>query len=729
MNAIIAARPLNLSRRAALFGAAAGSLLLGLRTAPRAHAQANTPTAGSLNAFLAIGPDGTVTLQCPFAEGGQGIYTGMAQIVAEELDVPMSAMRVVQAPAGRAWRTMPMGPEPIRFTGGSYSTRSSYAAMRRMGASARAMLVAAAAARWGVPAAALTVEDGTVRHAASGRSASYGALAADAARLSPPAEPALKDPRAFQLIGTSAKRIDTAAKSDGSAVFGIDVRVPGMAQAAILHSPVPGSRPAVIDDAAAKAMPGVIGVHALPGAVGVVAETWWQAHRAAQALAVTWEAPAEAASVSSRTMLAAMQARLDEPGHAAERQGDVVAAMAGAARRIEAVYDAPFLAHAALEPLNCTAQVVGDRVTLWVGNQGPDFFAMVAAQVAGVPIENVTVNTPYLGGFFGRRFVYGPEQVGQAVLLAKATGRPVKVIWSREEDMKADQFRPLATAKLRAGLDAGGRLVALHTTAVGEGPLGRWLPHFQADPNIDGSVVEGLVAKPYRIGARQVDLVRHPLRYPIGFWRSVGHSMNDWFMESFIDEVAHAAGQDPFAYRLGMLAPETREAVLLRAVAELAGGWRGAPYEVAGSRRAMGLALSEAFGSLCAQIAEVSLTGDGVSVTRVWCAVDPGSIVNPTLVTRQMQSGIAYGLSAALYEEMTIENGVAQQTNFDSYRWLGPEAMPEVMVRIVESGAPMGGIGEPGTAPIAAAVSNGLFALTGTRIRSLPLAKHALRGA
>ncbi len=727
MNAITSLAARNLSRRATLFGAAAGSLLLGVRLAPPAAAQVQA--AGRLNAFLAIGPDGTVTLRSPFAEGGQGIYTGLAQIVAEELDVPMGAMRVVQAPHGRAWRTMPFGPEPVRFTGGSYSTRSSYGAMRRAGAAARAMLVSAAATRLGVERSELTTRDGAVHHAASGRHFSYGALAADAARLEPPAEPALKDPATFRLIGTSAKRLDTAAKSNGSAQFGIDVRVQGMAQAAVLHSPVPGGRPLRIDDAAAKAMRGVIGVYPLPGAVGVVAESWWQAKKAADALTVEWDAPEAPSRVSSTAMLAAMQARLDEPGATAEKDGDAAAALAGAARRVEATYDAPFLAHAALEPLNCTAQVEGDRVTLWVGNQGPDFFAAVAAQVAGVPVENVTVHTPYLGGFFGRRFVYGPEQVGQAVLLAKAVGRPVKVLWSREEDLKADQFRPLSTAKLRAGLDADGRLLALHATAVGEGPLGRWMPHFMADPAIDNSVIEGLTRKPYAIAARQVDVERHPLDYPSGFWRSVGHSMNDYFMESFIDEVAQAAGKDPFAYRLAMLEPGSRPAVLLRAVADLAGGWRDAPYEVDGTRRAMGIAIAEPFGSLCAQIAEVSVTGGEVRVHRVWCAIDPGSVVNPLLVQRQMQSGIAYGLSAALYEQVTVEDGVVQETNFDTYRWLGPEAMPEVFVRIVESGAAMGGIGEPGTAPIAGAVCNALFALTGTRIRSLPLAKHALGGA
>jgi len=732
MNASVssASRPRNLSRRAILngLGLAAGSLALGLPVSPgpRAQMASGAGSAGpAIGALLIIEPDGRITFLNPFAEGGQGVYTAIPQIVAEELDVPLSSITNLHAPHGPAYRVMNLG-QPIRFTGGSLSVRATYTTMRKTGAAAREMLMTAAGSRWNVPATELSTDQGRVLHRASGRSAGYGELAADAAKLPVPAEPTLKDPASFTLIGKRVARVDSREKSTGKAGFGIDVRVPNMAYGYVVHCPVPGGQPRAVKAEAARAMPGVLVVQTLPGAVGVVADSWWRAKQAALKLEIDWDESINALRGTTQ-LLAEMQARLDEPGVSAETHGDVKGALASASKRVEATYSAPFLAHGAMEPLNCTAHLDGDRLTLWIGNQAPDFFAQVAAQVAGVKIENVTIHTPYLGGFYGRRFVYGPEQMGQAILLSKASGRPVKVVWSREEDIANDQFRPLSTARIRAGLDAQGRMVALHATAVGEGPLGRWFPGFLADPKVDDSVVEGLKDKPYNLAHDQVDYVKHEISFPIGFWRSVGHSMNDFFMESFIDECAHAAGADPFAYRMAMLADGSREKTLLATVAALAGGFRKGPYQEGGVTRAQGVALSAPFGSLVAEIAEVSIEDGEARVHRVWAAIDPGSIVNPAIVERQVEGAMALGLSAALYEQITIEQGRVQQTNFDSYPFLPPGRMPKVEVAIVESGAAMGGVGEPGAAPIAAAVGNAVFVLTGQRIRDLPFAKHQLK--
>jgi isoquinoline 1-oxidoreductase beta subunit len=729
--------PLNLSRRATLGALAGGGLLLAFGIPARpARAQEAAPVmthATKVAAYLAIRPDGAILLQNPFAEGGQGIHTAVAQIVAEELDAELARFAVEVAPPGADYLVM-MGGQ-ARFTGGSYSVRASYAHFRKLGATARAMLVEAAAAAWQVPAATVTTEPGRLLHAPSGRSAGYGEFAAAAAALTPPADAPLKDRARFRLIGRPEKRLDTRAKSTGQARYGIDLAVEGMLQAAILHAPRPGAEAgAVTNEAALRAMPGFHSLHRLPGAVAVVADSFYRARRAVEAAEVQWTAlggTVLAENFSSAGLLESFRAAADQPGNPArDARGDVPAALAAAARVVTADYDAPYLAHAQLEPPSALARFNADgTLDIWTPNQAPEAFQAVAARTAEIPPERIRIHSPLLGGFFGRHFTYGPANpMPQAVLLAKATQRPVKVIWTREEEFGRDAYRPLSFARLRAGLDAQGRITALHATCVGEGPIGQ---HFGAaalgNPPVDSSVVEGIAFKPYAIPARRIDHVAMRQPVNIGFWRSVGHSMNDFFYESFLDEVAHAAGRDPLALRRELLAESPRHLTLLDAVVALSGGWRAGGFAAAdGTRRARGLAMASPFGSEVATIAEVSVADGEIRVHDVWVAIDPGSIVNPAIVEAQVRSAAAIGLSSSMYEEVVFDRGQVQQRNFDTYRILPPDRMPRVHVRIVESGAAMGGIGEPGTPGVPPAVANAVFTLTGTRLRRTPFANTRL---
>jgi isoquinoline 1-oxidoreductase beta subunit len=739
---IAAGETVNLSRRGAL-GAAAGALLLGFGLPRGGRAQtppalpAASRHAGQVAAYLEIRADGTIHLMNPFAEGGQGIDTGAAQLVAEELDADPSAFRVTQPPVAPEYNIVF---DQLRITGGSLSTRTAYTSFRRVGATARAMLVQAAAARWGVPAAELSTEPpGRVLHVPSGRRiATYGELAEAAAALPVPgdAEPK-RGP--FRLIGQPAKRLDTRAKSTGRAQYGIDLRVEGMLQAAVLHAPRAGAEPGeVLNEAALKAMPGVHSVHRLPGAVAVVADSFWRAKKAVGAAEVAWTAlsgqPVVPEDFSSEAHLALLRSQGDAAGNpASDAHGDAPAALAAAVKVVTADYDAPYLAHAQLEPPSALARFNADgTLDVWTPNQAPEQFQSIAAREAGLEPTKVRVHTPLLGGFFGRHFTYGTiHPMNQAVRLARAVGRPVKVIWSREEEFARDAYRPLAFARLRAGLDARGHLVALHATVPGEGPVAK---HFGTsrlgNPPVDSSAVEGIAGKPYNIPNRRVDWVHVPHPVNVGFWRSVGHSMNDWMYECFLDEVAEAAGQDPFAFRMELLRRSERHRTLLNAVAELSGGWRRGPYDAPdGTRRARGLAMASPFGSEVATIAEVSIREGEVAVHDVWVAIDPGSIVNPAIIKAQVESAAAIGLSSAAFEEVVFEGGRPVQRNFDSYRILSRAEMPKVHVRILESGAPMGGIGEPGTPGVPPAVTNAVAALTGRRIRSLPFAKQRFGAA
>ncbi|MDO9713945.1 xanthine dehydrogenase family protein molybdopterin-binding subunit [Paracraurococcus lichenis] len=729
----LSARPANLSRRG-LLGLGAGALVLGVALPGRmAHAQregaaAAAPRPGTrVPAFLEIRPDGTVRLLSPFVEGGQGIATAMAQIIGEELDVEPARFTVDCAPPGADYLVV----NGIRMTGGSYSTRSSYAIMRRLGATARDLLVRAAALEWKLPEAELTTEAGRVLHRASGRSRGYGELAPAALALPPKETVPLRDPATFRWIGKPVPRLDIRDKSTGRARYSIDQRVEGMLQAAVQHAPRLGAEPdALLNEAEVRAMPGVQSIHRLPGAVAVLSESWWRARRAVEALQVAWkdgpggDKAGLPADFSSAGMLASLRAERGA-GVPAESEGDAEAALRGAAKVVEAEYDAPYLAHGQLEPPSALARFNPDgTLELWAPNQMPEVFQAVAAKLAGLEPAQVTLHSPMLGGFFGRHFLYDhANPFVQAILLAKAAGRPVKVLWSREEEFGRDALRPLGFARFRAGLDAAGMPVALHAKVVGEGPIGRYFGAVLGTSPVDPSVVEGIVEKPYAIPHRRIDYVRQAHPVVIAFWRSVGHSMNDYFYESFLDEVAEAGGQDPFALRMALLRDRPRQRALLQAVADLSGGWKRGPFEAEGGRRARGVAMATPFGTEVATIAEVSIRDGEVAVHDVWVAIDPGSIVNPAIIAAQVQSAVALGLSSSLLEEAVFENGAPKARNFDAYPILARDRMPRVHVRIVESGAPMGGIGEPGLPGVPPAVANAVAVLTGRRVRSLPFAK------
>lgn len=726
-------RPVNLSRRGLFVGTT--GLALGIALPARGQGRAPRATV-PVNAFLRIAPDGAIHLQNPFVEGGQGIDTAIAQIVAEELDAPPERFLVTCAPPGEAFRVMQGG---MRFTGGSRSVRSSFTHFRTLGATARAMLIEAGAARLGVPKGELATEPGRVIHRATGQALAYGDLAEAAAALAPPSDILLKDPGAFRVIGQPVPRLDVRAKATGQVAYAIDLAVEGMLLAAVRHAPRAGAEASAVgNEAALRAMPGVHSVHRLPGAVAVLADGWWRAKQAVDAAQVVWSALGSgvvAEDFSSETMLAAMKAAIGTRGNQAEAEGDAEAALRGAARVIEAQYDAPYLAHAQMEPPSATARFNADgTLDLWVPNQAPDVFQADAARIAGIEAARVRIHSPPLGGFFGRHFLYGSGNAhGQAILLSRAAGRPVKVIWSREEEFARDAYRPMSVAAFRAGLDAQGNLVALIAAGIGEGPIGR---HFGAaalrDPPVDRSVVEGLAGKPYRLPAKRIEYVpfQHPPGVNIGFWRSVGHSTNDFFYESFLDEIAAAAGADPFAFRMRLLAQGERHRALLNAVADLSGGWRRGPYDAPdGTRRARGIAMASPFGSEVATIAEVSVRDGEVVVHDLWIAIDPGRVVNPRIVEEQVQSAAATGLSSALMEEVVFERGEPTTKNFDSYAVLRRGRMPRVHTRIIESGAPMGGIGEPATPGVPPAVANAVFALTGQRVRSLPLSRTRLSAA
>lgn len=721
--------PINLSRRGFL-GASLGALVLGIalpgRVARAQDAAAAIQPGTRVTAFIEIRADSSVRLQSPFIEGGQGIYTALAQIVGEELDVEPAHFIVECAPPGPDYQ---LG--GFRFTGGSHSVRSSYQAMRRLGAAARQMLLQAAAARLDVPIGDLVTEPGRVLHPASGRVLDYGELATEAADLPVPENVPLQVETNFRWIRKPVPRLDLRDKSTGKAVYTIDVKVDGMLHAAVQHAPRLGGEPGTIaNEAEVTAMPGVHSVHRLPGAVAVVADLWWHARQAVEALQLTWTEPAPHTPNAmpadfSTDALRAKLASAPGPGLEAEAHGDPGAALERAARVVEATYDAPLLVHGQLEPPSTIARWNEDgTLDLWLPNQMPDVFQQVAANVAGIAQENVRIHSPMLGGFFGRHFLYNnANPFPQAILLAKAVGRPVKLIWSREEEFLRDAMRPLIVARFRAGLDADGLPTAIDIEAVGDGP------GLEPPDTPRASVVEGLAEKPYAIPNRRVAHVHVPYPVTLGYWRSVGHSMNGFFYEGFLDELADSGGQDPYELRLRLLADEPRHRMLLEAVGELSGGWRRGPFTVEdGSRRARGVAMASPFGSEVATIAEVSIDHAEVVVHDVWVAIDPGSTVNPAIIEAQVESSVAMGLSSALLEEVVYVDGMPQARNFDLYPFLSRDRMARVHVSIVESGAPMGGIGEPGVPGVPPAVVNAVAALTGQRIRSLPLSKVQFEG-
>ncbi|MGY3296622.1 isoquinoline 1-oxidoreductase beta subunit [Pseudomonas sp. TE6288] len=725
----------NLSRRRFLAGSAIGALVLGfglpLGSARVQAAAATTERGTQVPAFLEIRADGSVHLLSPFMEGGQGVNTAMAQIIGEELDADPATFVVESAPAGEAYVVMENG---LRITGGSMSVRMSYPTMRRLGALARAMLLQAGAEQLGVPVGELSTEPGKVVHAASGRALGYGELAAKAMDLPvpDPASVKLRDPSQFRWIGKPVQRLDAYDKSTGKAVYSIDVKVDGMLHAAVQHAPRLGMTVDNLrNEEQVKAMKGVHSVHQLPGAVAVVAERWWHAKRAVEALQVDWKEvaadsqvrpmPADFSSDGWREHLAAQTG----PSRDEENQGDVAGALAGAKTKVEATYHNQFLNHAQLEPPSATARFNPDgSLEVWLPNQAQDMFRADIAKRTGLDPARITLHSPLLGGFFGRHFLYdSANPYPQAIALAKAVGRPVKLIWSREEEFLRDAMRPMAVVKFRAALDEKGLPVAIEAISATEGPT-EAIAGKQGD-TVDPTALEGLSGKAYAIANKRIAQIYVKGPAMLGYWRSVGNSLNDFFYESFLDELADKGGHDPFELRLQLLRDNPRLTALLQAVGELSGGWKRGPFTAEdGSKRARGVAMASPFGSEAAVIAEVSLEGGQVKVHDIWQAIDPGSIVNPAIIEAQVNGAVSLGLSQVLLEESVWLNGMPRARNYDLYPMLPPSRMARVHVRIVESGAKMGGIGEPPLPAVAPAVANAVAQLTGQRVRSMPLSRH-----
>lgn len=713
--------PINVSRRGFLAGA--GSLVLATSLPSRPVRGQDAASGPDVPAFLELRADGTAHLMSPWIEGGQGVYTAMAQIVGEELDLAPENFTVEIAPPGGPFGVM----GGFRITGGSASTRTSYMLMRRLGASARAMLIEAAAQEWGVDASELTTEPGQVLHSASGRSAAYGDLAAAAMDKPVPGKVPLRDPSEFRYIRSDTPRIDVRDKSTGKAKYSIDVEVDGMFLAAVRHAPRLGLRPeSVTNQSEIEAMRGVHSVHMLDGAVAVVAEKFWQARKAIDAAEIEWtegEArwpmPADFSSHGFRDTLANLQGN----AVSVESAGDAAGTLEAAETVIEATYDAPYVVHGQLEPPSATARMNADgTLDLWLPNQAPEQFVGRAAEAAGIDPSQVKLHSQLLGGFFGRHFLYETANpFPQAIALSKATGRPVKLIWTREEDFLRDAPRPLGVARFRGAVGPAGP-TALSIEAIGEGPTGRW---YNAPTGSDPSATEGLSGKPYAIANKEIGQIYTDNPAVIGYWRAVGHSMHDFMYESFLDEMAEAAGLDPYEMRLSLLSGSERHHTLLQTVGTLSGGWMSGPYEAEdGSTRARGVAMASPFGSEAATIAEVSIDAGDVRVHNIWTAIDPGQIVNPAVIEAQVQSATALGVSQTLAEELIYENGEPTARNFDLYSILRPEQMPAVHVEIVESGAEMGGVGEPGLPAVGPAIVNAVAKLTSKRVRSLPLSKH-----
>ncbi|HEY3064979.1 MAG TPA: xanthine dehydrogenase family protein molybdopterin-binding subunit [Methylomirabilota bacterium] len=677
------------------------------------------------NAFVRIAPDNTVTIISKHIEMGEGSYTGLATILAEELDADWSQIRVESAPAdAERYNNLAFG--PVQGTGGSTAMANSWEQLRRAGATARAMLVEAAAREWGVPASEITVERGVVSHAPSGRRATFGEFASKAAALTPPAQVTLKDPKDFKLVGTRVPRLDGRAKTDGTAQFTMDFSLPGMLTAVIARPPRFGATVKSFDPTAARRVKGVTHVVQVPSGVAVVATGFWAARKGRDALRITWD-EARAERRGTDEVYAAYRTLAARPGTPTRREGDAATALDRATKVLEAVYEFPYLAHAPMEPLDAVVRLGADECELWAGSQIPTIDQHVVAQVVGLPPNKVRVHTLFAGGSFGRRGAPDGDVAGEAAAIAKAVGRDkaVKLVWTREDDIQGGKYRPLYVHRLRGGVDAQGEIVAWEHRIVGQS-IGAGTP-FEAmvvKDGVDQTSVEGASNLPYAIPNITVELHTTKVGVPVLFWRSVGSTHTAYSTETFLDELAHAAGRDPLDVRRALLAKHPRHLAVLNLAADKAGWGASLP-----AGRARGIAVHESFRSVVAQVAEVSLRPDGVpKVERVVCAVDCGTAINPDVVRSQMEGGIGYGLAAALWSEITLVQGRVQQRNFDGYRPLRIGEMPAVEVHIVPSGAAPTGVGEPGVPPIAPAVANALFHLSGQRVRRLPFARLAPAG-
>jgi isoquinoline 1-oxidoreductase subunit beta len=712
-----------LSRRAFLKTGAAmsGALVLGFYLPDRKVAAAPAGASSfTPNAFVRIDAQGRVTLVMPMVEMGQGIYTAQAMLLAEELEVGLDQVEVEHAPPNDALYANSI--LHMQTTGLSASVRAFWLPLRQAGAVARSLLVSAAAAKWNVDPATCGARQGAVYHEPTSRRLEYGALVTAAAALPVPSADSvsLKNPRDFRLIGTSAHRLDTSGKVDGSATFGIDVRVPRMKFAAVAIAPVLGGKPRSVDRRAALAVGGVRQVVQTEEAVAVIADHTGAAKKGLRAAAIQWDDGANA-SASSEQIVRQLEIASRQPGVVARSEGDAYKALATAATRLDAVYQLPFLAHAAMEPMNCTVHVQRHRCELWVGTQAPTLTQMTVAAALGLPQKAVEVHNQYVGGGFGRRLETDGSVL--AAKIAKQVEGPVKVIWSREEDIQHDRFRPYYYDRISAGLDAKGMPVAWTHRVAGSSVFARYAPPLFRN-GLDFDAVECAAQTPYDLPVVHVDYVRvEPAGIQTAFWRGVGPVKNVFIVESFVDELAHAAKRDPVAYRRALLAKNPRALAVLNLAAEKAGWGSSLP---AGQGR--GVSLQFAFGSYLAQVAEVEVARDGtVRVKRIVCAVDCGVIINPDIVAAQMEGGTVFGLTAAMYGQINLEKGRVKQGNFDTYRPIRMNEAPVVETHLVKSTEPPGGIGEAGTAIVAPAVTNAIFAATGKRIRTLPIIDTAIR--
>jgi isoquinoline 1-oxidoreductase beta subunit len=667
----------------------------------------------ALNAFVRIGTDESVTVIAAHSEMGQGVYTSLPMLLNEELQADWSKIRVEAAPVDKVYNHPVFG---MQMTGGSTTSPAEWERYRKMGATARVMLIEAAAKQWSVEASSCRVEKGYVVHAATNRRASYGSLANAAAQLTPPANVPLKNPKEFTLVGKPTRRLDTPSKVNGTAQFGLDVIVPGMLTAVVARPPVFGGKVAKLDSTAALKVPGVKAVQQVPSGVAVIADRFWPAKLGREKLVIEWDLGPNA-GLSTEKMLHDFAEAALKPGAIAKKTGDPEAALKTAAKTISAEYDVPYLAHAMMEPLNCVVDLRADSCEIWTGTQFETVDRASAAQVAGLPPEKVQIHTTLLGGGFGRRANPNSDFVVEAVHVAKAAKAPVKVVWTREDDLRGGWYRPMWHDRFVAGLDANGDPIAWTHTIVGQSIMqGTLFESFTIKDGVDSTSVEGAADLLYGLPNLQVDLHTPKIGVPVQWWRSVGHSHTGFSVEAFFDEVAHAGGKDPYELRRKLLANQPRMKAVLELAAQNANWGSKLPPGVG-----RGIATHFSFDSYVAQVVEASVEKGAVKVHRVVCAVDCGLVINPDTVKAQMEGGIIFGLTAALKTEITLKDGRVQQGNFHDYQMLRIFESPEIEVHIVPSGENPTGVGEPGVPPVAPALANAIFSATGKRVRRLPI--------